>query len=347
LTGSASQSEKTVTSIFTRGRIQTASIAAAVLVAWLYIDGGAYAQTPGSQPTPAPSPTPQTEPGGGEKAKLPANKTSSKHEKDEAAPSSQSASEEEKSELPKGWLNIKTGKREDTQAVARSVEDAYNQYQKTCLEGTEEQKSAAKKKWRDLKLFLEKFAINDEAQKLKEVSQAFDGREHYYKILERLEKNPNSGASEIAKAKSDFSKARDKWEKLSLKAGKKILAEIKAEIIYGGPESCPAPSETTPPPEEKKKKKHKGETSGPLDFFGNVTIGVGVGEHGHKATRHSHEKDDADKKSDEENGETGHDNISHEPSGRDENEQHEPSGHDDKNKSHDHHDDGKTSSPPM
>ena len=323
----------------------TAALLAAAICA-----SPACALESGPQPTPTPSTEPQPGPGGGEKSEHAVKETSPKHEKDETAPSSQSASEEEKSELPKGWLNIKTGKREDTQAVARSVEDAYNQYQKMCLEGTEEQKSAAKKKWRDLKLFLEKFAINDEAQKLKEVSQAFDDREHYYKILERLDKNPNSGASEIAKAKSDFFKARDKWEKLSLKAGKKILAEIKAEIIYDGPESCPAPSETAPPPEEKKKKKHKGETSGPLDFFGNVTIGVGVGvgEHGHKAARHSHEKDDADKKSNkDENGETGHDNISHEPSGREENEQHEPSGHDDKNKSHDHHDDGKTSSPPM
>jgi hypothetical protein len=314
---------------FTR-RVKIAAyfFVAALLTAGL-LAGGAYAQkkstepSPSPAPQPTPSPAPQPQPGGVEQPKLPSHEVFSQPTDNKTSPSPQFT---ESPGLPKGFekkLKL-NGTREDTEATAGYAEDAYNIYQKMCSDGTAEQKAAAEKEWRSWKYLLEEWQAVAEALRVKEVREANDERDHFYTIYARLDQNPNSAASDLAKAKADWQKATIKYVDLLHKTAGKILTEIKTKFTYDGPESCPVPSETPPPEEKKKKKKkNKGDTSGPLDFLGNVTLGVGVGGHGDhhrdedRRDEKSHgdrdKKEHGDKQDESKDKEKNRDNISHEP----------------------------------
>ena len=187
--------------------------------------------------------------------------------------------------------DLKPGTRDRTEAEAQAAQDAYNKYQEACANGTDEQKEAAKKDWEEKKKRVE-IAIAIEAGETKEAREALDNLDHLNKKYSQLQKNPNSSEFDLAKAKNDFYKASENYFKVKDKAAAKISEEIRARFTYDAPESCP-------PPAKKKKKKDKGETSGPLDFIGNVTIGVGVdvggGDHHRRGDHRSHENRTDDK----------------------------------------------------
>jgi hypothetical protein len=184
----------------------------------------------------------------------------------------------------------KEGTREATEAAAKAADDAFNEYQKLCWGGTDEEKANAQGAYDSAMLKLDA-AIKQEMPNTKEVREAQDNYNHY----EKKYLDPNASVDAHEKARQDVKKAAEDLSKAKREARAKIEAALKEKYHFEEKLSCP---------------KKKGETSGPLDFLGNVSIGVGVGGHsdghrrgkrhggcGHGKTTSSPKKDDGASKS--------------------------------------------------
>lgn len=121
------------------------------------------------------------------------------------------------------------------------------------------------------------YAVRNEAATARDVREANEWRQHHQRTLDRLKKDPNTGASDIAKAEKDVAEAQAKEFKLTEKQQRKIEKQHPEVNRPLKPDDKSAEKSKEKPPDSSKDEKG---AAAPLDFLGDVSIGVGVGAHG-------------------------------------------------------------------
>ncbi|MGQ0741901.1 MAG: hypothetical protein ACT4OG_06365 [Alphaproteobacteria bacterium] len=190
------------------------------------------------------------------------------------------------------------GSKEYTEDMARAVDEAQHTYEKACWGGTEKEKTEAKRAWEKAYGKLVQ-AIAYQADSDREVRETHDNVVYQNKIYNKVNNDPNSTVAQVEKATKDYRDAQKEYRKAEDKEFERIKAELKRNgLLINDPDSviksetCPKPGSAVPQEEEQDEKtetkaeKKEGESSGPLDFLGNVKIELGVGTSGRTDSQH-------------------------------------------------------------